>query len=374
MLDICVLNSGFDFVLQVAERQVLNSLVKRFPTEPPEVCDEVMIQIMQLIHKWSNLYCAKKEENSTEFKNFHLMYRLLQSKGYKINKLTSTLPNGRLSGLKATEEIAKEHLQLQEAKLRELIRRGKPADLAKANELMKVISGYEKSEQNFVKETFSSELTWIEENLTKILGQFHKCTCLQDLYLVQDMEESLEFCKVITTKVKVIAEQEECEESLTRLLRIADSANQVLSTYEALSAVDRNNLKLIDFLSTEENSLQKTCWYSNDQNKNFSIECAIQFVEAAHIRLKFKFILKGTKEVLNFRFEAASVKETTIQVSPLSSSHLNLTNRTIEQETNVQLATPNADIQRVMIKYRLQYDAEATGMVFEGIIKLSNFI
>lgn len=363
-------------MLQVSDREVLNALVKRFPTEPPAVCDEAMVVIMQLIHKWSNLYCSKKGQENAEFKNFHLMFRLLQSKGYKMNKITGTLPNGRLSGLQASEEIAKQHSQLQEAKLRELIRRGKPADLAKANELMKVISGYEKSDQNFVKEAFSSELCWIEENLAKISGQFKKCTCIQDLYFVEEMEDSLEFCKVITTKVKAIAEQEECEESLARLLGIADTANQVLSAYEALCAVDRNNLKLIDFLAEADHSHPKTqtSWYSNDQNMHFNVECAIQVAEAGQIRLDFKFCLKGTKEVENFRFEAASVKETTIEVSPLSSNRLNHSNRAIEQETKVQLSSEAVDIQRVMIKYRVQYTVSAVGMVFEGIIKLSNFI
>ena len=156
------------------------------------------------------------------------MLRLLASKKYIINKQEKELPSGRLSGLKATEEIEKQHFQLQEAKLRELIRRGKPADLAKANELMKVIYGYEKTERNVAKETFAMELSWIEESLHKINGEFKRCTCIQDLYLLADMENSLEFCKVITAKKKGIVEQEECEESLSRLLKLSDLANQVL--------------------------------------------------------------------------------------------------------------------------------------------------
>ena len=45
--------------------------------------------------------------------------------------------------LKSAEELEAEDREIQQAKLQELIRKGTPRDLAEANHLMKVLSGYD---------------------------------------------------------------------------------------------------------------------------------------------------------------------------------------------------------------------------------------
>ena len=45
--------------------------------------------------------------------------------------------------LKSAEEMEAEEREVQSAKLQELIRRGTPADLQEANNLMKVMAGYD---------------------------------------------------------------------------------------------------------------------------------------------------------------------------------------------------------------------------------------
>ena len=45
--------------------------------------------------------------------------------------------------MKSAEELEAEDREIQQAKLQELIRKGTPRDLAEANHLMKILSGYD---------------------------------------------------------------------------------------------------------------------------------------------------------------------------------------------------------------------------------------
>ena len=45
--------------------------------------------------------------------------------------------------MKSAEELEAEDREIQQAKLQELIRKGTPKDLAEANHLMKILSGYD---------------------------------------------------------------------------------------------------------------------------------------------------------------------------------------------------------------------------------------
>lgn len=59
--------------------------------------------------------------------------------------LSERLANLHLQTLKSAEEMEEEERAAQSAKLQELIRRGTPTDLQEANQLMKIMAGYDQA-------------------------------------------------------------------------------------------------------------------------------------------------------------------------------------------------------------------------------------
>lgn len=80
LLDILVKNCSFPFHLQVATKEFLNELVRRFPERPPSLAPPPMARILELIHEWKNTLCvtSKHKEDLVHIRD---MYRLLSYKG-----------------------------------------------------------------------------------------------------------------------------------------------------------------------------------------------------------------------------------------------------------------------------------------------------
>ena len=373
----------------MAGRDNLNLLVKRFPSMPPEGYDDIIKRILQLIYKWTNVFVMGEHEGkaenvaakemSKEFKNIRAMDRLLQSKGYNLETSSTNqesqsiiaVPKSQLSSLRGSEELAIERKEFQEAKLRDLIRKGGPSDLAKANDLMKIISGYESRNETIIRDTISSELKWIEENLNRIYSSIKVCSCLQDLYGVNDIENSIEFCKVIQVKIKNILEREENEEYINFLLKINENSLKIIQLYESISAVDKNYVKLIDFsdIDLPESSLNSLS-YKNSENPHFDIECKYSVLNN-QVNLFFTFSIKNKMSQLeNFLFQLASTKQATLEMGNLSSSTMN---PTITQHT-ILFCNICSDPHKIVLKYKIAYEYFGIANSTEGLIKLSDFI
>lgn len=144
LLDILVKNCGYPFHLQVATKEFLNEMVKRFPERPPVFPSPVQSKILELIHEWKLTLCvtSKHREDLVHIRDMH---RLLTYKGYRFPNVDSRAASVMNSdnNLKSPEELEEEDRAAQGAKLQELIRRGTPKDLAQAQELMKIMSGAE---------------------------------------------------------------------------------------------------------------------------------------------------------------------------------------------------------------------------------------
>lgn len=376
----------------MASRDNLNLLVKRFPVKPPDNYDDVIRRIIQLIFKWTTMFAVEKPTEATkeitnEFKNIRAMYRLLQSKGYKqlaqnmqrnlsAEGPANAVPTGQLSSLKSSEELSKERKEFQEAKLRELIRRGRPADLAKANDLMRTISGFEGRSVVPNSDSFVSELKWIEENLARIHSSMKVCSCLQDLYLIPDIENSVDFCKVIQVKSESILAKEENEEYIQFLLRISENSQKILSLYDTLSKAGKDSVKLIDFSDsspdsfveplTTEPSDKRPLFYRNSIDSHFDLECKISQLNN-QINLFFTFSVKNKMSQLdNFAFQLASTKQTTLEMGTLSSTAMD---PTITQHSIVYWHG-DVDPRKIMLKYKITYNYFGSSNAVEGLIKL----
>ncbi|CDW96880.1 hypothetical protein [Sporisorium scitamineum] len=155
LLDILVKNCGYPLHLQIATKEFLNEMVKRFPERPPVFPSPVQSKILELIHEWKLTLCvtSKHREDLVHIRDMH---RLLTYKGYRFPNVDSRAASVMNSdnNLKSPEELEEEDRAAQGAKLQELIRRGTPKDLAQAQELMKIMSGAEpENRPDYTKQT-----------------------------------------------------------------------------------------------------------------------------------------------------------------------------------------------------------------------------
>ncbi|KAG9009788.1 hypothetical protein FRB90_008138 [Tulasnella sp. 427] len=142
LLRTLVQSVGYPMHLQIATKEFLNELVRRFPERPPPFPGPVMSRILELIHEWRETIC-KDSRWKDDMGNIRDMHRLLTFKGYRfkdLSKTTNYIANAN-ANLKSPEELENEDREAQHAKLQELIRRGTPRDLAAAQELMKSLAG-----------------------------------------------------------------------------------------------------------------------------------------------------------------------------------------------------------------------------------------
>ena len=73
--------------------------------------------------------------------------------------------------LKSAAELEKEASEAQSAKLHELIRRGTPAALAEANDLMKIMTGYDREAKVDFDQVVESELDKVKQKAEELTLQ-----------------------------------------------------------------------------------------------------------------------------------------------------------------------------------------------------------
>lgn len=82
LLDTLVQSCGYPFHLQIATKEFLNELVRRFPERPPPYPGPVMSRILELIHGWKEGICVESRWKD-DLGNIRDMHRLLTFKGYR---------------------------------------------------------------------------------------------------------------------------------------------------------------------------------------------------------------------------------------------------------------------------------------------------
>jgi VHS domain len=90
LLDILVKNCGYPFHLQIATKDFLNELVRRFPEKPPVFSPPPMAKILELVHEWKLTICttSKYKEDLVHIRDMH---RLLSYKGEPSLSVFATL-------------------------------------------------------------------------------------------------------------------------------------------------------------------------------------------------------------------------------------------------------------------------------------------
>ena len=80
LLHTLVQSVGYAFHLQIATKEFLNELVRRFPERPPPFPGPVMSRILDTIHDWKETIC-KESRWKEDLGNIRDMHRLLTFKG-----------------------------------------------------------------------------------------------------------------------------------------------------------------------------------------------------------------------------------------------------------------------------------------------------
>ncbi|KAJ2662778.1 ARF-binding protein [Coemansia sp. RSA 1200] len=147
LLDNLVKNCGHPVHYQVASREFLNDLFRRFPEYQPSMANPVHTRVLEMLQEWRVTLCRHSRYRD-DLQRINDMYSLLRRKGWRFPDIEDenvAVMLGPKDSLKSREELEKEDLEAMQAKLQELLRRATPKDLREANKLMKVITGYEQS-------------------------------------------------------------------------------------------------------------------------------------------------------------------------------------------------------------------------------------
>lgn len=239
LLDMLVKNCGYPFHLQIATKEFLNELVRRFPERPPPQPSRVQFRILELLEQWKQTLCTTSRYKD-DMGFVRDMHRLLHYKGYdfpQINEGAASVLNPNES-LKSAGEMEEEDRAAHSAKLQELIRRGTPQDLAEANKLMKVMAGFDQNKTDY-RAKAAAEVDQIRRKaalLVEMLSGISESDTLTDGDIYQELAESIRNAQ--PKLQKMCEEESDDQDAVQQLFELNDSINSIVAKYEHLKAGD----------------------------------------------------------------------------------------------------------------------------------------
>ncbi|KAG4301214.1 hypothetical protein PCK1_002524 [Pneumocystis canis] len=250
LLDVCVKNCGYPFHLQVATKEFLNKLVRRFPERPPYRLSRVQTRILQIIAEWNQTLCLTNRYKE-DLMNIRYVFPSVQ---YESTSVLNTPDNFR-----SIEELEKEDRETQSAKLQELVRRGTPADLVEANRLMKILAGYDTGMRNNYRAKIAEDIEKIRRK-TLLLQEMLKKNNSNALYQSDIYQDLISSVKDAQPKIQRILEQEKGDsDAISKLLELNDIINFTISQYEKNSRKEildnTKNIKTTSKESTMQNDI-----------------------------------------------------------------------------------------------------------------------
>jgi ADP-ribosylation factor-binding protein GGA len=240
LLDICVKNCGYPFHLQIATKEFLNELVRRFPERPPIRASRVQMRILEQIEEWRGTICetSRYKEDLGFIRDMH---RLLSYKGYtfpEVRREDAAVLNPS-DNLKSAEEMEEEEREAQSAKLQELIRRGAPEDLQEANRLMKIMAGYDTRSKVDYRAKAAEDVGKIQQKarlLEERLEGFKPGDIMKDGDVFSELAAALSSAQ---PKIQKMCEEESDDhEAVAKLLEINDSIHRTVERYKLMKKGD----------------------------------------------------------------------------------------------------------------------------------------
>ncbi|KAJ3182723.1 hypothetical protein HDU87_008062 [Geranomyces variabilis] len=236
LLDYCVKNCGYPFHLIISTKEFLNELVRRFPERPTNVT-MVHHRILELVQQWNSTLCVTSRYKD-DFRHINDMYRLLTYKGYRfppISKDAAAVLNPS-STFQTEEELEEEDKIAQGAKLQELLRVGTPAALEQANDLMKIMSGYDTERIPNYKNQVEQELNRIEQRAILLNDMLIQKSPNDRHKSDSTLEELLGSAKSAQSRIQKLLSDGEDDERMGRLLELNDLINMVITKHADFKA------------------------------------------------------------------------------------------------------------------------------------------
>ncbi|KAJ3020640.1 hypothetical protein HKX48_000486 [Thoreauomyces humboldtii] len=194
-------------------------------------------RILELVQQWNSTLCVTSRYKD-DFRHINDMFRLLSYKGYRVPPLSkeeAAVLNATQS-FQTEDELEEEDKIAQGAKLQELLRVGTPAALERANDLMKIMSGYDTDRIPNYKKQVEQEINRIEQRailLNDILIQKQP----DERYRPDStMEELLGSTKSAQARIQKLISENDEDDRMGRLLELNDLINTVLSKYTDFKA------------------------------------------------------------------------------------------------------------------------------------------
>ncbi|KAJ3218968.1 hypothetical protein HDU67_003332 [Dinochytrium kinnereticum] len=231
LLDHLVKNCGYPLQLIISTKEFLNELVRRFPERPTTVTPP-QYRILELIQQWNATICVSSRYKD-DFKHITDMYRLLSYKGYNFPGLSNEAAAvlAPRDTLQTEEELEEQDRIAQGAKLQELLRMGTPAALEQANELMKVMAGYDLERKRDYKKEVNEELTRIEAKILQFNEMLMSKKKEDRWNHDAPLEELYAFSNSSQSRIQKLITECDDEERTESLLHLNDLINQVIEKY-----------------------------------------------------------------------------------------------------------------------------------------------
>ncbi|ORY91305.1 hypothetical protein BCR43DRAFT_480107 [Syncephalastrum racemosum] len=232
LLDNCVKNCGYPFQLQIATKEFLNELVRKFPERPAPFPNPVIQRVLYMIKEWK-VALTDMSRHKDDLIHIKDMYRLLRFKGYRFPELrdASVAALAPSQSLKSAEELEEEDRVAQSAKLQELIRRGRPQDLVEANHLMKIMSGFDQRQRPNYKQKFEEELHKIQEKVILLYEMLENVKQGEQVTRNETLMELKNASQNAQPKIQKLITEEEDNEKIENLLTLNDMINNAMAKF-----------------------------------------------------------------------------------------------------------------------------------------------
>ena len=227
-------NCGYPFHLQIATKEILNELVRRFPERPPVRPTLIQHKILELIEEWRSTLCVSSRHKE-DLGFIRDMHRLLRFKGYVFPeiRLDSAAVLNPSENLKSADELEEEDRAAQQAKLQELIRKGTPHDLTEANRLVKVLAGYDAVSRTNYRAKAAEDLEKIRQKALLLNDMLDNMKSGETIGQSDVFSEMASAIKTALPKVQKMVQDEQHEdpEAVSSLLELNDLLNSTFERY-----------------------------------------------------------------------------------------------------------------------------------------------
>ncbi|KAI8077531.1 hypothetical protein BDF21DRAFT_421235 [Thamnidium elegans] len=232
LLDNCVKNCGYPFHLQIASKEFLNELVRKFPERPAPFPSPVVQRILYFIKEWK-VALTDMSRHKDDLVHIKDMYRLLRFKGYRFPELrdSSVAALAPSDSLKSAHELEEEDRVAQSAKLQELIRRGRPQDLVEANRLMKIMSGFDTRQTPDYSQKFEDELHKVQDKSILLYEMLESIKPGENIDRNETIMDLRGACASAQPKIQKMITEEEDNDKIENLLTLNDMINNVMAKF-----------------------------------------------------------------------------------------------------------------------------------------------